>query len=542
MHGLMMDYPLTLTSILERGRRLAPRREIVTKTADGLHRYTYADMYARVGQLANALRRLGVSADGRVATFAWNTYRHLEIYFAAPCAGRVLHTLNIRLFPDQIAYIANHAEDEVVFVDASLLPAVEKLAPQFKTVKHYVVMADGPVPQTALANAISYEELIAGESPEYAWPQLDENSALAMCYTSGTTGNPKGAVYSHRGMFLHSMMACLADTIGISEHDAVLPVVPMFHANAWGLPYASTFVGAKQVFPGPFLDGKSLAELIQNERVTVAGGVPTIWMGLLQVLEKEAYDISSLRLMPVGGSAAPQSMIERYQNQFDAYIAHAWGMTEMSPLGTISHLKSHMADWPDDQKFKVRAKQGTTVPGVEARVVDIDGRELPWDGQSFGELQVRGPWVISSYYNDERSADSFQDGWFRTGDVATIDEEGYLQIVDRTKDLVKSGGEWISTVELENAIMAHPQVLEAAVIAVPHPKWQERPLACVVPKPEAKGVLLPGEIREFLSARVAKWQLPDEVIFIDSVPKTSVGKFDKKVLRDQYKDYKLPNA
>lgn len=542
MHGLMMDYPLTLTSILERGRRLSPRKEIVTKTAGGMHRHTYADMYARAGQLANALRRLDVSADGRVATFAWNTYRHLEIYFAAPCSGRVLHTLNIRLFPDQIVYIANHAEDEVVFVDASLLPAVEKLAAQFKTVKHYIVMADGPMPQTSLSNAISYEELIAGESPEYAWPQLDENSALAMCYTSGTTGNPKGAVYSHRAMFLHSMMACLADTAGISERDAVLPVVPMFHANAWGLPYASTFVGAKQVFPGPFLDGKSLAELIQNERVTVAGGVPTIWMGLLQVLEKESYDISSLRLMPVGGSAAPQSMIERYQNQFDAYIAHAWGMTEMSPIGTMSHLKSHMVDWPDDKKFKVRAKQGTTVPGVEARIVDIDGRELPWDGQSFGELQVRGPWVISSYYNDERSADSFQDGWFRTGDVATIDEEGYVQIVDRTKDLVKSGGEWISTVELENAIMAHPQVLEAAVIAVPHAKWQERPLACVVPRPDAKDALSPGEILEFLSTRVAKWQLPDEVIFIESVPKTSVGKFDKKVLRDQYKDHKLPDA
>src|SRR5215211_3062104 len=542
MHGLMMDYPLTLTSILERGRRLSPRKEIVTKTAGGMHRYTYVDMYARVGRLANGLQRLGVSADGRVATFAWNTYRHLEIYFAAPCAGRVLHTLNIRLFPDQIVYIANHAEDEVVIVDASLLPAVEKLAPQFKTVKHYVVMADGPIPQTSLANAVDYEELLAGESPEYAWPQLDENSALAMCYTSGTTGNPKGSVYSHRGMFLHSMMACLADTIGISERDAVLPVVPMFHANAWGLPYASTFVVAKQVFPGPFLDGKSLAELIQNERVTVAGGVPTIWMGLLQVLEKELYDISSLRLMPVGGSAAPQSMIERYQNQFDAYIAHAWGMTEMSPIGTMSHLKSHMADWPDDQKFKVRAKQGTTVPGVEARIVDIDGRELPWDGVSFGELQVRGPWVISSYYRDERSADSFQDGWFRTGDVATIDEEGYLQIVDRTKDLVKSGGEWISTVDLENAIMAHPQVLEAAVIAVPHPKWQERPLACVVPKPAAKDALSPGEILEFLSSRVAKWQLPDEVVFIESVPKTSVGKFDKKVLREQYKDYKLPDA
>jgi acyl-CoA synthetase (AMP-forming)/AMP-acid ligase II len=542
MHGLMMDYPLTLTHILERAQRLFPRNQIVTKTAAGMQRYTYADMYARVGRLANALQRLGVGADGRVATFAWNTYRHLEIYFAAPCTGRVLHTLNIRLFPDQVVYIANHAEDEVIFVDASLLPAVEKLAPQFKTVKHYVVMADGPMPQTSLTNAVNYEELLAGESPEYAWPQLDENSAVAMCYTSGTTGNPKGAVYSHRAMFLHSMMACMADTVGISERDAVLPVVPMFHANAWGLPYASTFVGAKQVFPGPFLDGNSLAELIQNERVTVAGGVPTIWMGLLQVLEKESYDMSSLRLMPVGGSAAPQSMIERYQNQFDAYIAHAWGMTEMSPIGTMSHLKSHMADWSDDQKFKVRAKQGTTVPGVEARIVDIDGRELPWDGQSFGELQVRGPWVIRSYYNDERSADSFQDGWFRTGDVATIDQEGYLQIVDRTKDLVKSGGEWISTVELENALMAHPQVLEAAVIAVPHPKWQERPLACVVPKPDARDALSPGELLEFLSTRVAKWQLPDEVVFIESVPKTSVGKFDKKVLREQYKDYKLPDA
>jgi fatty-acyl-CoA synthase len=542
MHGLMMDYPLTLTHILERAQRLFPRNQIVTKTAAGMQRYTYADMYARVGRLANALQRLGVGADGRVATFAWNTYRHLEIYFAAPCTGRVLHTLNIRLFPDQVVYIANHAEDEVIFVDASLLPAVEKLAPQFTTVKHYVVMADGPMPQTSLTNAVNYEELLAGESPEYAWPQLDENSAVAMCYTSGTTGNPKGAVYSHRAMFLHSMMACMADTVGISERDAVLPVVPMFHANAWGLPYASTFVGAKQVFPGPFLDGNSLAELIQNERVTVAGGVPTIWMGLLQVLEKESYDMSSLRLMPVGGSAAPQSMIERYQNQFDAYIAHAWGMTEMSPIGTMSHLKSHMADWSDDQKFKVRAKQGTTVPGVEARIVDIDGRELPWDGQSFGELQVRGPWVIRSYYNDERSADSFQDGWFRTGDVATIDQEGYLQIVDRTKDLVKSGGEWISTVELENALMAHPQVLEAAVIAVPHPKWQERPLACVVPKPDARDALSPGELLEFLSTRVAKWQLPDEVVFIESVPKTSVGKFDKKVLREQYKDYKLPDA
>jgi len=541
MQGLMMDYPLTLTHILERGRRLFPRKQIVTKTATGLHRYTYADMYERAGRLANALRQLDVSADGRVATFAWNTYRHLEIYFAAPCSGRVLHTLNIRLFPEQVVYIANHAEDEVVFVDASLLPALEKLAPQLTTVRHYVVMADGAMPETTLPNAISYEELLASAPPEYSWPNIDENSACAMCYTSGTTGNPKGAVYSHRSMFLHSFSECMADSFGVRESDVVLPVVPMFHANAWGLPYAATLVGAKQVFPGPFLDGKSLAELIQSERVTIPAGVPTIWMGLLQVLEKESYDISSIRAMPVGGSAVPRSMLERYQKQFGAYIAHAWGMTEMSPLGTVSNLKSHMQEWPEEDRFAVRAKQGTTVPGVDARVVDIEGRELPWDGQSFGELQVRGPWVISGYYHDERGADSFQDGWFRTGDVATIDAEGYIQIVDRTKDLVKSGGEWISTVDLENEIMAHPQVLEAAVIAVPHPRWQERPLACVVPRPEAQDRLSPGEILAFLSSRVAKWQLPDEVIFIESVPKTSVGKFDKKVLRERFKDYQLPD-
>ncbi|HEX5692704.1 MAG TPA: long-chain fatty acid--CoA ligase, partial [Roseiflexaceae bacterium] len=429
-----------------------------------------------------------------------------------------------------------------VFVDASLLPLFEKLAPQFKTVKHYVVMCDGPLPETSLPNAVSYEELLAAAPPEYDWPQLDENSAAAMCYTSGTTGNPKGAVYSHRGLFLHSISECMADSMGLSERDTVLPVVPMFHANSWGLPHACTLVGAKQVFPGQFLDGKSIAELIQNERVTVAAGVPTIWMGLLQVLEKDDYDISSLRCMPVGGSAAPQSMIERYQNQFGAYILHAWGMTEMAPLGTVANLKSYMQDLPEAERFKVRAKQGTTVPGVEARVVDVDGRDLPWDGESFGELQVRGPWIISSYYNDDRSPDSFQDGWFRTGDVATIDPEGYVQIVDRTKDLVKSGGEWISTQDLENVIMGHPKVLEAAVIAVPHPRWQERPLACVVPKPDFKDSLTPQEILDHLSSHVAKWQLPDEVVFIEAVPKTSVGKFDKKVLREQFKDYQLPDA
>jgi fatty-acyl-CoA synthase len=541
MQGLMMDYPLTLTHIFERARRYFPRQEIATKTAGGMHRYTYTDMCMRAAQLANALDRLGISADGRVATFAWNTNRHLEIYFGAPCSGRVLHTLNIRLFPDQIVYIANHAEDEVVLVDASLLPAIEKLAPQFKTIRHYVVMADGPLPATSLPNVISYEELIAGESGEYAWPQLDENSAAAMCYTSGTTGNPKGTIYSHRGLFLHSMMVCTVSGVGLGEGDTVLPVVPMFHANAWGLPHAATFAGSKHVFPGPFLDGPSLAQLLQDEKVTIAAGVPTIWMGLLQVLEQETYDISSLRSMPVGGSAAPRAMIERYEKRFGVPILHAWGMTELAPIGTVSHLKPSMASWPESDRFAVRAKQGIAVPGIEIRIVDIDGKELPWDGQQFGELQVRGPWVINGYYHDPRSAESFQDGWFRTGDVATIDPDGYVQIVDRTKDLVKSGGEWISTVDLENVIMAHPKVLEAAVIAVPHPKWQERPLACVVPKPEFRDTLSPGEILEFLDQHVAKWQLPDEVIFIESVPKTSVGKFDKKVLREQFKDHHLPS-
>ena len=542
MQGLMMDYPLTLTHILERARKLYPKKEIATKTPAGMHRYTYADMTARVGKLANALDRLGISKDGRVATFAWNTYRHLEIYFGAPCSGRVLHTLNIRLPADQIIYIANHAEDEIIFVDASLLPLLEKLAPHFKTVKHYVVMSDGPMPETSLPNAVSYEELIAGESSDYIWPQLDENTAAAMCYTSGTTGNPKGTVYSHRGLFLHSMMVCMTEAAGLSERDIVMPVVPMFHANAWGMPHAASFVGAKQVFPGPFMDPKSIAQLIQDERITSASGVPTIWMGLLQLIEKEKYDLSSIRSMPVGGSAVPQSMLEHYEKDFDIHIMHAWGMTELAPVGTISHLKSYMFEWPEEERFKVRAKQGTAVPGIETRVVDVEGKELPWDGTSFGELQVRGPWVASGYYRDERSADSFQDGWFRTGDVATIDEEGYVQIVDRTKDLVKSGGEWISTVELENILMGHPKVLEAAVIAVPHPRWQERPLACVVPKPDFKDSITQDELLEFLSSKVAKWQLPDEVIFIDAVPRTSVGKFNKRVLREQYHDHHLPDV
>ncbi len=473
MEGLMMDWPLTLHHFLDRAARLFPRKEIATRTAAGMHRYTYADFHRRVHRLAHALTRLGIGRGDRVATFAWNTYRHLEIYFAAPCMGAVLHTLNIRLAPDQLIYIINHAEDRVIFVDASLVPLLERIRDQIPTVKAFVIMSDtGPV-QTSLSPALDYEALLA-ESPEapYPWPRLDENAAAGMCYTSGTTGNPKGVVYSHRAIFLHSMALCLADTFGICERDVLMPVVPMFHANAWGMPFAGVMVGAKLVFPGPHLQPRDIAELIQNERVTVTAGVPTIWIGLYALLERERYDLSSLRVMPVGGSAMPRALIEAFEKRFGIRIAHAWGMTEMTPLGTVANLKSYMESWPDEERFAVRAKQGMPVVGVEIRAVDEQGREVPWDGKTMGELQVRGPWVIRAYYNDPRTAEAFQDGWFRTGDVVTIDPEGYIQIVDRTKDLIKSGGEWISSVDLENALMAHPKVLEAAVIAVPHPKWQ----------------------------------------------------------------------
>ena len=542
MKGLMMDYPLTLTHFLERARRLYPHKEIVTKTPVGMHRYTYADFYARVMRLANALEQLGVRKGDRVATFAWNHYRHLELYFAVPCMGAVLHTLNIRLFPDQIAYIINHAADKVLFIDATLLPAIERLQDQLQTVEHFVIMSDGDEVETPLSPAHDYEELLDQAAAQYEFPTLDENDAAGMCYTSGTTGNPKGVVYSHRAIVLHSLAEGLTDTFGICERDVVMPVVPMFHANAWGLPFVCTMVGAKQVFPGPHLHPRDLAELIQEERVTLTAGVPTIWIGLYHLLERERYDISSLRTMPVGGAAAPQSLIEGFEKQFGVPITHAWGMTELTPLGTVSNLKSYMEELPEEERFKVRAKQGIPAPLVEIRAVDEEGNEVPWDGKSMGELQVRGPWVISGYYNDPRTAEAFQDGWFRTGDVVTIDPEGYIQIVDRTKDLVKSGGEWISTVELENAIMAHPKVLEAAVIAVSHPRWQERPLACVVPKEEFKDQITKEELIDSLRDKFAKWWLPDDVVFVDSLPKTSVGKFDKKVLREQFADYRLPET
>jgi len=538
MQGLMQDYPLTVQHIFTRATTMFPRKEIVTRTEDGFHRYTYADFGERVHRLASALKDLGIRPGDRVATFGWNTYRHLELYFAAPCMGAVLHTLNVRLFLEQLEFIINDAEDQVIFIDADLLPVVEKLAGRIPSVRAYVIMgklADA----TRLAPTYDYEALLAASSPHFDWPQLDEDAAAAMCYTSGTTGNPKGVVYSHRSTFLHSFGACLADSLGISERDVILPVVPMFHANAWGLPYAATLVGAKHVLPGRWLGGAQLVELIENERVTVPAGVPSVWIGLLAYLERLSLeptkpDLSSVRAVPCGGSAIPPALMKGF-DRFGLPLLHAWGMTETSPLASVSRVNSAAAGFPPDEQFAIRTKQGQAVPGVEARVVNIEtGQEVPRDGKSVGEIQVRGPWIARAYYHDEGNTEKFMDGWLRTGDVATMDADGYMQIVDRTKDLVKSGGEWISSVELENLIMAHPKVLEAAVIAVPHPIMQERPVAYVVPKPEFEGQLTAGEILDYLRPQVAKWWLPDEVLFIDAVPKTSVGKFSKRELRDRY--------
>ena len=540
MQGTMQDRPLTLTHFFERAERYTPGKEIITGTATGVERTTYGDWADRTRRLGGVLDQLGVSDDGRVATFAWNTARHLELYFAAPCSGRVLHTLNIRLFPEQVTYIVNHAEDEVIFVDRSLLGLLAPLIPTFETVRHYVVMDDGaPTEFPDGVEVLDYEELLAAAEPA-EFVVTDENRAASMCYTSGTTGNPKGVVYTHRSTYLHTLAVLQADSIGVCERDTVLPVVPMFHANAWGLAHAGVASGASLVLPGPRMTPPALADLIVDEKVTVAAGVPTIWMGVLP--ELEGRDTSALRTIPCGGSAVPKALSEAYRAQTGLPILQAWGMTETSPVASVAITRSWLEDQPEDALADLRASQGPALLGVELRIADQEsGEVLPWDGATRGELQAAGPWITGSYYDDERSADSFTaDGWLRTGDVAVISTDGYVQIVDRTKDVVKSGGEWISSVELENEIMAHPHVAEAAVIGVPHPKWAERPLACVVVKPGE--TLDKATIIEFLDGRVASWWLPDDVVFIDEVPKTSVGKFSKKDLRDQFADHVLPTA
>jgi fatty-acyl-CoA synthase len=533
MQGLMSQYPLTLTSVFRRAERLFPDKGVVTVRADGLDRITYGEWAERTRRLATVLDQLGISEDGRVATFAWNTSRHLELYFAAPCSGRVLHTLNIRLFGDDIVYIADHAEDEVVFVDRSLLPVFWPLMERLRTVEHVVVMDDG-VPEAIPDDprVHDYETLLAAAEPADFGVIDDENRAAAMCYTSGTTGHPKGVVYSHRSTVLHSLGALVVDSAAVSEKDTVMPVVPMFHANAWGLCQAAVMAGANLAMPGPKMQPAALADLMQGEKVTLAAGVPTIWMSVLP--ELKGRDLSALRDIVCGGSAVPKSLSEAYREQVGLPILQAWGMTETSPVATTGRIKSTLADRSDEELADLRAAQGTPIPLVELRIADpATGEELPWDGQARGELQATGPWIARAYYNDERSGDSFtEDGWLRTGDVATISPDGYVRLVDRTKDLVKSGGEWISSVELENAIMAHPKVAEAAVIGIPDEKWSERPLACVVPEDGAEITL--DELREFLAERVPKWWLPNDLEIIEEVPKTSVGKFSKKTLRERF--------
>jgi len=538
MLGLMMDdYQLTLTPMLERARLLHGKREIVSRLPTGVHRYTYADYVRRVDRLAGALTKLGIRRGDRVATFAWNSYRHLEVYFAAPCMGAVNHMLNIRLFPDQLAYIANHAGDKVVFVDASLLPVFNQIRDRLRTVEQVIVMDDtgqGVDP----AQGLDYEALLADAPERFEYPELSERDAAAMCYTSGTTGNPKAVLYSHRSLALHTLAAAATDTLALSGHDTILSIVPMFHANAWGIPYGAVMLGSKMVLPGSFMQPKDLAELIAAEQVTLIGGVPTIIGGLYEYLRthKNECDASSVRTIVVGGAACPRRLMEGFHRDFGVWITHAWGMTETTPVGTVGTIKSNLLAEGDEVALGYRLKQGVPAPYVELRIVNEQGEVLPHDGVAFGELQVRGPWVVREYYEDPRNPDCFQDGWFRTGDVATVDAEGYIQLVDRTKDVVKSGGEWISSVEIENTLMSHPAVAEAAVIGVAHPKWQERPLACVVVKPDGEQPTR-DELIEFLRPKMASWWLPDDVVFIDAVPKTSVGKFDKKVLREQFKDH-----
>jgi fatty-acyl-CoA synthase len=525
LEGLMQnDYQLTLKHVLDRMRGSSAGGEVVTLTDSGTTRASYAEVAARADRLCRALEGLGVKQGDRVATFMWNSQAHLELYMT-PCMGIVLHMLNIRLFPEQLTYIANHAQDKVIFVDDSLVPLLEKVAPTFETVEHYVIVGGGDA--GSLPNALRYEDLIAGQDDGYDYPQLDERTAAGLCYTSGTTGNPKGVLYSHRSNLLHCMATALADTIGVTASDRVLPVVPMFHVNAWGFPYAATMIGADLIMPGRFLQGEPLAKLIESERVTLAGAVPTIWMDLLRYADEHKPDLSSLRTVVCGGAAVPESLMRAFEERHGVRILQAWGMTETSPIGSVARPP---ADAEGEEHWRYRTATGKIVPLVEVRLMGDDG-EVPWDGESTGEVEVRGPWIASDYYEDPSGADKFHDGWLRTGDVASIDSEGFMRITDRAKDLIKSGGEWISSVELENALMAHPGVLEAAVIAKPDERWTERPLACVVCGEGARPT--PEELRKHLEPLVAKWWLPDEFAYIDAVPKTSVGKFDKKVLRGQ---------
>ncbi|WP_349742350.1 3-(methylthio)propionyl-CoA ligase [Roseateles cavernae] len=544
--GQMMTMPLLISSLIQHAARHSGDTEIVSKRCEGdLHRYTWRDAERRSRQVAQALGRLGLSPGDRVATLAWNGYRHLELYYGSSGSGLVCHTINPRLFPEQIVWIAQDANDQVLCFDLSFLPLVEKLSAQLPGIRHYVLMSDrAHMPAaSSIPNLLCYEELVEAEDGHYRWPEFDENTASSICYTSGTTGHPKGAVYSHRSSVLHAYGSALPDAMDCSSKDVILPVVPMFHVNAWGLPYSSAIVGAKLVFPGPHLDGKSLYELFETEGVTFSAGVPTVWLGLLSYVKSNGLKFSSFKRTVIGGSACPPAMLASLMDDFGVEVIHAWGMTELSPLGTLSKLTSKQLALPAEQQRRILEKQGKVIYGIDMAVINDEGQALPWDAQSSGNLVVRGHWVISSYFGESRSplvTVDGQPGWFPTGDVATIDADGFMQITDRSKDVIKSGGEWISSIDLENIAMAHPAVHEAAAIACAHPKWDERPLLVVVKKPDAQ--VTREELLAFFEGRIAKWQIPDDVAFVAEIPHTATGKLQKLKLREQFKSYRLPSA
>lgn len=540
--GQMMSQPLLISSIIQHADRYFGNSEIVSRRVEGdIHRYTYRDCHKRSRQLANALTGLGVKIGDRVATLAWNGYRHMEAYYAVSGSGAVLHTINPRLHPEQIAYIANHAEDQYLFFDMTFLPLVEAFAPHCKTIKGFVMMCDRDrMPaESKIRNLLCYEELIAGSSDDYAWPVFDENSASSLCYTSGTTGNPKGALYSHRSTILHSYASIMPDALNISARDTVLPVVPMFHVNAWGLPYSVPLAGAKMVFPGAALDGKSIHELFEQEKVTFSAGVPTVWLGLLTYVGQNNLKFSTFKRTVIGGSACPPAMMKTFRHQHGVEVVHAWGMTEMSPLGTAGTLLTRHLSLPEEARQAILEKQGHVIYGVDMKIVDDAGNELPWDGKTYGNLLVKGPWIIRSYFKEE-GGDVLQDGWFPTGDVATIDADGYMQITDRSKDVIKSGGEWIGTIDLENIAMAHPAVQQAACIGIAHPKWDERPLLVVVKRSNMD--VSKEDLLQFYEGKIAKWWTPDDVTFVDALPIGATGKILKNKMREEFKDYKLPTA
>ena len=540
--GQMMGEPLLISSIIRHADRQFGKNEIVSRRVEGdIHRYTYHDCHTRSRRMANALKKLGVKMGDRVATLAWNGYRHMELYYAVSGSGAVLHTINPRLFAEQVAYIANHAEDQYLFFDLTFLPAAEAFSANCTTIKGYVLMCDRDrMPREhKIRNLMCYEDLIDNNSDDYEWPLFDEFSASSLCYTSGTTGNPKGALYSHRSTVLHSYASAMPDALNVSSRDVVLPVVPMFHVNAWGLPYSVPLSGAKMVFPGAALDGKSVYDLFEQEKVTFSAGVPTVWLGLLNYVTQNDLKFSTFRRTVIGGSACPPAMMKTLRHKYGVEVVHAWGMTEMSPLGTTCTLQNHHLALPEEAQEAILEKQGHAIYGVELKIIDDAGKELPWDGKTFGNLVVRGPWIVDSYFKKE-GGDVLIDGWFPTGDVATIDPDGYMQITDRSKDVIKSGGEWIGTIDLENIAMSHPAVQQAACIGIFHPKWDERPLLVVVKRPGAE--LTKEELIGFFQGKIAKWWTPDDVAFVDAIPLGATGKVLKTKIREQFKDYVLPTA